>query len=193
MRILMTESDPRAAAEVAARLTEAGHQVVSCTDAPNRPFPCRGVAGEACPLDEGVAVACSVPGQIPPEPRAGGVGLICALRRHIPLLVVAPDDAAWSDAPFAVVPMSKVVEEVERAAGAALAVHTDLARAEIRRDLGPTADASVVRTGTGVTATLTVPPGTEAAQVESAAIRVKAAIRRADPWATVIDVRAEEG
>jgi len=179
MRILMTESDPRAGAEVEALLVDAGHEVLSCTG-PGQAFPCRGVAGDACPLDEGVAVAVSAPGSIPPEPKAGDVGVICVLRRHLPLVVVAPDGHA------------DLLVEVERAAAAPLADHTEALRVEVRKELGPEADASVVRAGTGLLVTIDVPAGTDPQTVEAVAVKAKGTIRRIDPWATIIDVCAQE-
>jgi hypothetical protein len=188
MRILMTESDPRAGSEVDEVLSAAGHEVVRCTDSSGAPFPCRGVAGGTCPLDEGVAVAVSAPGTIPPEPVAGEIGLICALRRHVPFLVVSPDHAEGTDARPGYVGRADLVAEVERVATAPLPLHTEVVRAEARRILGDGADATVVRDGTGLNVTIDVPAGTDRRLVESAAVRAKGAVRRIDHWATVVDV-----
>jgi hypothetical protein len=191
MRILMTGSDAGAGARVETLLRDAGHEVVSCTG-PDRPFPCRGVASGTCPLDEGAAVAVSAPASIPPEPRAEEIGVICALRRHLPLLVVAPDDVAWSEARLGSIPIDDLLDEVERAAAAPLPAHTEAVRAEVQRALGPGADAAVFRSGTGLVVTIDVPAGTEERRVEAAAVRAQGAVRSLDPFATVVDVRTQE-
>jgi hypothetical protein len=173
MRVLLTGSRPQAARPATAALATAGHRVLTCTG-PDRPFPCRGVAAGDCPLDEGVAVAVSVPTTIPPEPEAAELGLVCALRRHVPLVVVSPQD--------------DVVGAVELAAGAPSLRHLDAVLAEARRLVRGDVDGVVRRVDGGVQVSLHVPSGTTKAVVDVLAIRAHAAVRRIDPLASSVDV-----
>ena len=174
MRVLLTESDPELAAEVEATLAQAGHEVLACVDRPGSPFPCRGTAGTGpCPLDKGAEVAVSVPGTLPAVPKAGDVGVVCALRHHLPLVVTRPGD--------------DIVAEVERAAAAPLPQHTEAVKAELRTH-GVVGNATVVRTGTNLHVVLDLPAGTDRRMAERLAVRAEGVVRAIDPWAAKVDV-----
>jgi hypothetical protein len=175
MRILLTESDPTLAAEVDAILTGAGHEVLRCVDGPGSPFPCRGAVVGPCPLDQGVGVAVSAPGTLPPEPRAGHVGVVCALRHHLPLVVAGPDDT------------DELPTLVERAAAAPLPRHTAAVTEEVQRVV-PDGRAEVVRRGEDLRVTLDLPAGTDRRTAERLAVRAEGAVRRIDRWAAKVDV-----
>lgn len=185
----MTESEPRAAQRARAVLEGAGHEVLSCTDSRGGPFPCRGVAGDSCPLDEGASVAVSAPGCVPPEPQAGDVGLICALRRHLPVLVAAPQDVAWPGSRPNHVAIGDLVSAVEQAASAVLPRHTEAVLDEARRLAGVTARAAVTRSTDGLEVVIDLPDGFDERVARSIAVRAQGVIRRIDPWAARIDVR----
>jgi hypothetical protein len=177
MRVLLTESDPELAAEVEATLAHAGHEALSCVDRPGSPFPCRGAAGTGpCPLDLGAEVAVAVPGTLPAVPRPGDVGVVCALRHPLPLVVTGPGE--------------DVVAEVERAAAAPLPQHTAAVVAELRTQrVGGTA--AVVRSGTHLRVTLDLAAGTDRRTAERAAVRAEGVGRAIDPWAAKVDVAVD--
>ncbi len=189
MRIAMLQSDPRAGARAQALLENAGHEVLHCTDPAGYPFPCRGVTGDSCPLDAGAVVAVSASGSVPPEPQAGDVGLICAMRRHLPVLVAAPEDAVWSGSRLGLVAAGDLVASVERAASAVLPVHTKDVLDEARRMAGESATASVTRSIGGLRIDIELPEDVEDSVAQAIAVRALGAVRRIDPWAATIDVR----
>jgi hypothetical protein len=164
----MVESDERAGHDARSFLEVAGHDVLACVKA--GASPCVGVAGGVCPLEAGAAVAVSAPAGIPAQPRAGDVGVICALRHHLPLVVASPD--------------GDLVAEVEAAALAPLPAHTEVVGREV-----PTGSAAVTRVDGGLLVEVAVPDGTDERTREIVAIRAQGALRRLDPWASTIDVR----
>ena len=189
MRIAMIQSDPRAGARAQALLEDAGHEVLHCTDPAGYPFPCHGVTGDSCPLDAGAVVAVSAPGSVPPEPQAGNVGLICAMRRYLPVLVAAPEEVVWPGAWPGLVAAGDLVASVERAASALLPVHTEDVLDEVRRLAGESAMASVTRSVGGLRVDIELPEGVEESLAQAIAVRALGAVRRIDPWAATIDVR----
>ena len=193
MRIAMIQSDQRAGARTQDLLEEAGHEVLHCLDSGSNPFPCRGVAGGPCPLDEGAVVAVSAPGSVPPEPQAGDVGLICALRRHLPVLVAVPDDVRWPGARLGLVVDHDVVAAVEQAAAAVLPVHTAAVLDEVRRVVGGAASATVTRSVDGLEIAIDLPEDVEASVAQAAAVRAQSVVRGVDSWAATIDVRIGAG
>ena len=91
MRILCTETTPGLADETAARLGAAGHEVVRCFDPDGGPSrPCVGLDRDACPLDlpGGVDVVVDVRAPDRPRPTRREAGLTCALRQHVPMVLV---------------------------------------------------------------------------------------------------------
>lgn len=189
MRIAMLQSDPLTGARAQALLEDAGHEVLHCSDPAGQPFPCRGVTGDSCPLDAGAVVAVSAPATIPPEPQAGNVGLICAMRRHLPVLVAAPGDAVRSGSPLGLVAAGDLVASVESAASAVLPVHTKDVLDEARGMAGESATASVTRSAGGLQVDIGLPEGVEDSLAQAIAVRALGAVRRIDPWAATIDVR----
>ena len=184
MRILLTESDPSQAVAVEAVLAGAGHEVVACTDG-TTPFPCRGADGAPCPLDEGVTVAVSAPGSVPPTPRAGDVGVVCVTRRTVPLVVVAPDPRA---AGGGVVSLEALPDAVEEAATSPLRRHTDAVVEVVRREVGEDADATVHRVGRDLLVRLDLPASVDRRRADALAVRAEAVVRAVDPWAAKVDV-----
>jgi hypothetical protein len=89
MNVLLLESDAHAADEAAARLRAAGHQVERCHEVGLPAFPCNGLLdGGECPLDRGpIEVALVVRSHPWPRPSTLEDGVVCALRRGVPLVV----------------------------------------------------------------------------------------------------------
>ena len=189
MRIAMIQSDPSAGARAQTLLEDAGHEVLTCVDDVGTPFPCRGVAGGTCPLAAGAVVAVSAPASLPPEPQAGDIGLICAMRRHLPLVVVAPDGVGWRGARVRSVTADDLVAAVEEAASAVLPVHTGAVLDEVRSVAGEAASAAVTRSAEGLEVLVELPEDIDDRAAEKIAVRAQAAIRRVDPWAPTVDVR----
>jgi hypothetical protein len=85
--VLVMESIPAAAEEVAAGLARAGHRLHRCYETGERGFPCRGVRDPSmCPIEWGVDVAVLVRPHVAPRPTALETGVSCALRAGIPLV-----------------------------------------------------------------------------------------------------------
>jgi hypothetical protein len=132
LRVLVTEAEPGAADEAARELEEAGHVVLRCCDAHGAPFPCAALReGAACPFDDGIVdVALTVRRHTRPQPTAREHGALCALHRHVPL-VVAGSGACDPFAPWEQVILDRtfgVVGACERTAARSLDVHAGRAR-----------------------------------------------------------------
>lgn len=103
MRVLVLESDPRAATVAGQAVEAAGHEVVRCFAPGVGAFPCRALeVGAMCPVDEGVDVALLVRSRPWPKPTALERGGICALRARVPLVVAGHHGldpwVAWASA-----------------------------------------------------------------------------------------------
>jgi hypothetical protein len=181
MRVLMLEDRPGAAAPAAWELEGAGHQALDCgLDADGRCVAVR--AGGRCPLDDGpvdAAVTSACPdGPAPP-------GLICALRRSIPVVPLAPARSTHA---------AGLTAAVERAATQAPPGHTALARAAARatldrhghHDVGVRAavDRAAGQLHIRLTTDGPVPPSVG----RIAAVRTLAAVRAADSGTRCIGV-----
>jgi hypothetical protein len=180
-------------------LVEAGHQVVRCHDEGAPAFPCRGMESGDCPLDVGdVDAALLVGGGGDPatDDRAGEDGARCALRRHIPLVVIGLADGSslkpWASA---VLPGSdNVTATLEIAAQAPSAPHGSVATGAFAGVLeahgldGEVAEAVVFRVGGSLHVELRPTGPVDAVIFEIAAIRVAGALRAFDPYPRVIDV-----
>src|SRR5688572_21635329 len=89
MRTLLIESLPGCGRAVEDRLRDAGHDVLRC-HAPDEPtFPCS-VLTTGCPLEEPTGVDAVVAVRTPTEPdqTISEMGITCALRRNVPVIVV---------------------------------------------------------------------------------------------------------
>ncbi|HZP30191.1 MAG TPA: hypothetical protein VFC99_14655 [Acidimicrobiia bacterium] len=196
MRVLVVGTLPEAMEHTSEVLRDAGHDVVSCHDLGDRPFPCRGLRGEPCPLDgDGVDVVVTARDRAWPSPSPYEDGAACALRHHVPMVVhgftsVHPYDA-WARAESR--DDSELAALVETVARAPLTEHSDLARATARQVLDAAGlpsdgvDAVVTRRHARLRVMVTLPPGTEAAE-SSVSAKVLGALRRLDPDARGIDL-----
>jgi len=121
VKVLLVESDAHGADDAAARLRRAGHLVERCHEPGLPAFPCNALLrGGACPLEGGdVDVAVVVRSRPWPRPSTLEDGVVCALRRGVPLVVAGRTILnPYEDWAAVVVDgVEGVVEAVERAAG----------------------------------------------------------------------------
>src|SRR5688500_3560452 len=92
MRVLLIESSPGLALELEDRLTDAGHDVLTCYD--EYGGPCKGVTSrERCPVEPSPHVAVLVQPE-KAEPTLHEAGIVCARRRHVPVVRVDSERGA---------------------------------------------------------------------------------------------------
>jgi hypothetical protein len=198
MDILVTESDPGAAADAVARLERAGHRVRRCHEPGDRAFPCAGLT-TSCPLEgEGVDVVLDVRARTRTWPTPLEDGITCALRRRVPVVVTGRTGLNPFSPLGATEAPGDVVEACEEAARSARPVHSELATAALRETLARAGrateglHATVVRHGGRLRAELEVPTDLPDAVRRTAEVRVLGALRAYDTAATGVDVGCRE-
>jgi hypothetical protein len=200
MRILVVGTAPSAIEPAVAELTGAGHDVVRCHDSGAGPFPCLALSDDrACPLEAGpVDVTVTVRDRAWPRPSPYEEGALCALRRHVPLVVagtaVLQPFERWSSRTSE--KGTDLAAACEQAAAAPLPRHGEVSRDAARQFLAAAgregaADASVWRRHGGLRADVIVPAGCADLSPRVAA-RVTGALRQFDRFATAIDVGVTE-
>jgi len=121
VKVLVLESDAHAADKATTRLREAGHDVERCHEPGLPSFPCNALLGGGiCPLDrDGIDVTVVVRSHPWPRPSALEDGVVCALRRGLPLVVAGRTILNPYDDWAAVVidGVGGIVAAVEEAAG----------------------------------------------------------------------------
>lgn len=190
MRILVTETDRHRSNAVGAQLEHDGHTVVRCRDQNDRAFPCRElVEPGTCPVEDGVDMVVTVRSHPYPRPTAREDGVVCALRRHIPL-VVAGTDALNPFGPWtAGTAGPDVVAACEAAAAAPLEQHSAIATTELRRQVNDASASAVVHRRDGrIVVTLALPDAVDATAAHRVGVRVAGAVRAFDPYAAKLDV-----
>jgi len=138
MRVLVMGTLPSETEVLETRLESAGHEIVRCHEPGHAPFPCAALQeGRMCPLEEKpVDVAVTAHGRPWPRPSPFEDGAVCAIRRHVPLVV-----AGSSVHPFGRWASSEVeldddvVAACEAAARAPLPEHTEIASNAVREAL----------------------------------------------------------
>jgi hypothetical protein len=199
MRILLSETNSSAGDAVAAELAAAGHDVVRCHSEGAPTFPCSGLAGNGCPVEEGVDVAVTVRSHPRSTPAPTEDGVICALRRRVPI-VVAGRTLFQPYSGFDVTEVadeSDLVATVEQTASDRRPQHEAVAQPlleEALRNAGVTgpARAVVTRSRTGLTIRLELPPETPEPVRSRASVRVVGGVRAYDPTAPQINVAVAE-
>jgi len=89
MDVLLLESERGSAHEVIDALHDAGHVVHRCHEAGLPAFPCNGILSGTCPLERGsIDVAVTVRPHVRPAPTPLEDGVACAIRRHVPVVLV---------------------------------------------------------------------------------------------------------
>lgn len=196
MRILVTETLPEAALPAARQLIEAGHDVVRCREDDAPAFPCAGLQPGGCPVEGGIDVALTVRVGPPAQPTAREDGVVCALRRHVPLVVAGPRGpnpyAAWATV---CVEEGDVVSACEQAASAEVAGLSGVALTEARRALGrrghevDDVQVSTTRSAHDLKIDVTMPGSVSDIEADAVAVAVADAVRAVEPTIAVIDVR----
>lgn len=155
VNVLMPHVASHAAARAAEMLREAGHEVHSCHNVGDSGFACVALRERPCPLEDvDIDVALDVRSRQVPFPGPDEDGVVCAIRRHVPLVVAGEAGAnpfeAWTSA---VADRSEVVARVEEVALLPLPVESARATEAVRQALArrgfqdAPADVSVFRRG----------------------------------------------
>jgi hypothetical protein len=201
MRVLVVGTSTGAVEHTSDVLRDAGHEVAQCHRAGDAAFPCRGLSGDACPLEgPGVDVVVTARNRrandgmwLMPAPLEDGA--VCALRRRIPMVVHGLTSmhpfTEWAAATsHADDELLAVVEEVARMP---MQAHSDLARETARQVLQTSGlpveglDAAVRRIDGRLRVMLTLPPGAESGET-SVTAKVLGTLRSFDPGARGIDL-----
>jgi hypothetical protein len=176
--LLLHDSTPDQA--VADTLAAAGHEVVRCW-APGQPgFPCKGAYGD-CPLDGSVEVAVVVHERPSSLLAVGELGVICALRDGVPVVVTGSHAGnVFADRADAI---AADREDVPDACRRAVAAADRRASARVSRACA--AEAEVSRRGPAIRVVLA--PGSS----ERDAVSAHRAATRLFPAARTIDVAVQ--
>jgi hypothetical protein len=197
LNVLVLESE-RGAADVAREeLTTAGHNVFRCHEPGSSAFPCNALAeGQQCPLEVTIVdVALDVRSRPRSQPAPQEDGVLCALRRHIPVVVAGRtvlnpyDDYATQvlDRAFG------VVAACERSARSPIAPHTAVAARALsevldRRGMRGTQLVAVRRRRGALAVEVRGAGAIDDATKSMASVRMAAAVREVDRHARGIDV-----
>jgi hypothetical protein len=195
MKVLVVESESGAATIASAQLERAGHEVLRCHEPGSRAFPCAGFAAGGCPLEhEAIDVVLTVRARSSSQPAPLEDGAVCALRRHLPLVVAGRSGTN----PFASFPVTTagrdVVAACEEAATVPSADHEAVAQRALDESLAghgiddAEARAFVRRRAGRLTASLQFPAETPERTRAMASVRVVGALRQFDPYNGGIDV-----
>ena len=93
LTILVVGTDDWAIDRSAAILEGVGHRVVLCHQSGEHPFPCNAlIPGRTCPLEVGLDAVLTMRSRPVPGPTAGEVGVVCALREGVALVVAGLSD-----------------------------------------------------------------------------------------------------
>ncbi len=195
MRVLVTESNPDVAEPVSAELVASGHEVVRCHAAGAASFPCAGLTAEGCPVEAGVDVAVTVRAHPRSTPAPTEDGVICALRRRVPV-VVAGRTLFQPYSGFDVTELpdgGDVVAAVEHVARDRRPQHEAVAQPlldEVLRSAGieGAGEVIVTRSRSGLAVRLLFPPEADDRVRARASVRVTGAIRAYDTAAPQINV-----
>ena len=194
MRVLMPETRSDAALNAKRVLSRAGHAVETC--APDAKSRCVALRGGRCPLEVSpVDMVVLVRAVASPDRLPGEEGVLCGARRRIPV-VVAGAGAAHPYADIATVDdeTDDVLTTVEMVGGLPLADHTVAASAALhtclaQRGVALRGRARVYRRDGRLAAELHFDGDIrDRGVVTAVAVRVVAALRAIDPWASGVDV-----
>lgn len=190
MRVLLVESTPGNAVEVREWLESEGHAALTCFESPVT-FGCRGVGRhEDCPLEGTVDVAMLVRDLDGHGHTLTEMGAVCAMRHRVPVVEITEPHHNHLDATMRTALAGSadptLVDGYERAARAGLHDAPGVADLEV-------SGIDVVHEGLHVRATLHVGAGVDDARLPMLVDRVGRALRRHDPYASVIDVGVHRG
>src|SRR5688572_7201329 len=127
LRVMVVEPQAHDADEAIEHLVAAGHEVARCVEAGHPSFPCAAYR-EGCPLECGraVDVVVDVRRHARSQLAPGEFGMSCAVRHHVPLVLVGPTILHPFDE-FAIESTTDgkdVVRTCERAAARPLPAHS---------------------------------------------------------------------
>jgi len=195
LNVLLLEGERGAAIAAERDLAAAGHTVHRCRPADGPAFPCAALADDGCPLDRAVVdVALDVRRRTHDRPSAREDGVVCALRRRIPLVVAgSAADNPYVDAVEVVEPAGDVVSACERAAVAPLvrqaaAASEALVQVLERRMIASVPSVAVRRVRGRLVVEVDGAATLDTATRSMAAVRMTGAVRRVDRSALGIDV-----
>jgi hypothetical protein len=185
MRVLLVESTPGNAREVARWLHEAGHQTEQCFGQPGH-YGCRGVSDPAsCPMDTPLDLTVLVRDFDGGQPPLTEMGAVCSLRHHLPVVELVEPDREALDATMlgalASVSSGRTTADYESAVHDAWVVRLGL-------DSDHPYSVSVTREPNRVHAVVELPAGTPAEIVPGLIDTAARALRRHDPFVRVIDI-----
>ena len=196
MQVLMTELATDRARTAAALLEAKGHQVVTCGDDVPRTVSCAALRGEACPLDaQSVDVALHVEGSDPPG--LADEGVLCALRRFVPLVVATRGHGSaadpFVDRAFLVCELDELERTLMQAAAAPLPAHSAAAARAANAVLASAGSvnswqAVASRRGGRVRVELISDQPVDRETSSRSAVRAEGAIRELDTLTASIDV-----
>jgi hypothetical protein len=199
MDVMVVESEPGAAASAVGDLEAAGHRVTRCHEPGQPAFPCAGLTG-ACPVEaDTVDVVLTVRGHVSKRPAPLEDGVVCALRRRVPVVVAGSTlFNPFEESGATVVGDADVVTACEQVANAPRDEHTAIATAALRASLEhagvedvEAATATVHRRQGQLLVSLRVPGEVESQVRSTAAVRVLGALHAFDPSARGIDIAGE--
>lgn len=176
MKLLLIESVPGQAHEIRDNLLAEGHDVVTCHD--EHGGPCRGTDHhDSCPLGEHVDLAIVT--------RTGGaahtlheMGGVCAQRHRVPSIEIDPANVV-DEFPSVGVASTLAARRID--AGYAMAVRQELGELPALVHVDRHVDR--IHVLVQIPASLAVP-----AKVSHTADRARAAVRRHDPYSSVVDI-----
>lgn len=199
MQILMTEIVTDRARTAASLLEARGHEIVTCGDGTERAVACAALRGDPCPLEaHNVDVALHVDRE--DAASLADEGVLCALRRFLPL-VVATDDPASPGEPFgrwatSVCDLDELDATLAAAAAAPLRVHGAAAEQAANKVLASagcaeTWRAVVRRDGRRLVVELTSEAPVHPELCGRSAVRAEGAVRLIDAASHTIDVEID--
>ncbi len=200
MDVLVVESEAGAASIAVAQLEAAGHRVERCHEPGDGAFPCAGLATGRCPIEHGaIDVVLTVRPRPSSRPSPLEDGVICALRRHVPVVVAGRTKRnPFSDHAATLARVDEVVDACERAATGPQPRHEAVATAALRETLTRAglavgaARADVRRSGHGLRVTVHLPSGCTPRRRGTASVRVVGALRAFDMDAARIEIECKE-
>lgn len=199
MHVLVMESSPGAAQVTIGDLERAGHQVHRCHETGDRPFPCLGLASGSCPLESqpiDVVVTVRDRPRVQPSPIEDGV--VCALRRRLPVVVSGQSLMNPFESLGAVASDGDVVAACETVARGPQAGHSERAQAildeffELHGYPEGSGEATVRRSDGRLEVRVRVDPSVPQPIRRMAAVRITGGLRIYDPFAAGIDISCEE-
>jgi len=185
MRVLLVESTPGSAREVAAWLNEAGHESSSCFDTPVT-FGCRGVAThDDCPLEQPTDVAILVRDLDHGGHTLTEMGAVCAMRHRVPVVEIV--EPATNELDSIMLAALEGAQHHTAHLDYVLAVREQLHHVP---DIGDPSriNISITRAGGRVHAMLRLPDNITEKQLPLVVDWVGRALRQHDPYARIIDV-----